>query len=135
MRSVVNCCEEYAGPEALYAQHGVKQFRLNCIDFCDVPLEKIVAAVDHLCGEVDAAHGGAHAPLYIHCKSGRGRAVTIATAFLAKQYHQGNTRVANAVIKKARPVAFGTVYQRPAMVEYASRHLRNSLSRSPVAAS
>eukprot|EP01063_Lacrimia_lanifica_P038272 TRINITY_DN8094_c0_g1_i1.p2 TRINITY_DN8094_c0_g1~~TRINITY_DN8094_c0_g1_i1.p2 ORF type:complete len:298 (+),score=100.69 TRINITY_DN8094_c0_g1_i1:62-955(+) len=134
VRAVVNCCEEYAGTEALYEKMGVRQFRLRCLDFCDVPLDKIIASVDYLCEEVAGASAdGAPPPVYIHCKSGKGRAVTVATAYLAKQYHAGNTQAANAEIKKARPTAFANVYQRPAMRDFASQHLGHPVDREDIA--
>eukprot|EP01064_Diplonema_japonicum_P033048 TRINITY_DN6424_c0_g1_i1.p1 TRINITY_DN6424_c0_g1~~TRINITY_DN6424_c0_g1_i1.p1 ORF type:complete len:252 (+),score=76.98 TRINITY_DN6424_c0_g1_i1:134-889(+) len=116
IKTVVNCCEEYKGPVKVYQEHKVCQLRLNCIDFVDVPLDKILAAVDFLHSK---RHNGG---MYIHCKSGKGRAVTVATAYLAKHFYDGDTEIANLEVKRARPTAIGTVHCRPAMLEFASKH-------------
>ena len=118
VRTVVNCCEEFSGPETLYRLRGVAQVRLHCIDYCDVPLDKIVHAVEQIHAALQE-RGGA---VYIHCKAGKGRAVTVATAYLAKYRFQGNTEAANARIKEARPTAIGTTYQRPAMIDFAENY-------------
>ena len=114
VNTVINCCEEYSGPITLYDKHNVSYFNLNCLDFCDVPLDKIEATMNHISSLVDP-----HPVIYIHCKAGRGRAVTIATAWLAQKYLEGDTRVANEIVKKARPTAISSVYARPDMVEFA----------------
>ncbi|KAJ9470847.1 putative dual specificity protein phosphatase DSP8 [Diplonema papillatum] len=118
VRYVINCCEEYVGPEDVYERHEVAHIRLNCIDFCDVPLEKIVAAVDFM----ERKSPSSDAAVYVHCKAGKGRAVTVATAYLAKHRFNGDARAANEAVKKARPTAIGTVYQRPMVREFASRY-------------
>ena len=117
VKTVVNCCEEYKGPESVYRANGVQQLRLNCIDFCDVPLDRIVRSVEFLNSEN-------RLPVYIHCKAGKGRAVTVATAYLAKHFH-GDTELANKAVKDARPTAIGTVFRRPAMQEFKDNYCKS----------
>eukprot|EP01060_Flectonema_neradi_P013395 TRINITY_DN20165_c0_g1_i1.p1 TRINITY_DN20165_c0_g1~~TRINITY_DN20165_c0_g1_i1.p1 ORF type:complete len:259 (+),score=33.41 TRINITY_DN20165_c0_g1_i1:37-813(+) len=115
INTVINCCEEYPGPISIYEQHGVSYFNLNCLDFCDVPLDKIEATMQHL-----SSLSEPRPIIYIHCKAGKGRAVTIATAWLALKHLEGDTKTANEQVKKARPSAISSVHLRPDMLEYAA---------------
>lgn len=116
VRAAVNCCEEWNG--RAYEAHGIEQLRLNCVDFCDVPEEKLAAAVAFVHRHVEEGHS-----VYIHCKAGVGRSTAVAVAYLASRVDEFQGRAggllpgeaANRHIKARRPPAAAHMFARPSV--------------------
>lgn len=116
VRAAVNCCEEWDG--RAYAAHGIEQLRLNCVDFCDVPEEKLAAAVAFVHRHIEEGHS-----VYIHCKAGVGRSTSVAVAYLASRVDEFQGRAggllpgeaANRHIKARRRPAAAHMFARPSV--------------------
>eukprot|EP01062_Namystynia_karyoxenos_P054536 TRINITY_DN4495_c0_g1_i1.p1 TRINITY_DN4495_c0_g1~~TRINITY_DN4495_c0_g1_i1.p1 ORF type:complete len:313 (+),score=115.66 TRINITY_DN4495_c0_g1_i1:83-940(+) len=118
---VVNCCEESAGPHRVYDREGIEQLRLYCIDYCDVPLERITQGVSWLREQILQGHN-----VYVHCKAGKGRAATIVVAYLARYHFGGDAERANKHLKERRRVAISSIHRRPDVRAYLKQHCPES---------
>lgn len=104
---VVNTCDEYAGPQAAYQQHGIHQLHLPTVDFTHPTLESVERAVDFI--ERETAGGGT---VYVHCKAGRARSATVALCWLLKS--RGMTPAqAQALLLEKRPHVNRYLFARP----------------------
>jgi len=110
---IINCCEESPGPIHIYAKEGIEQLRLYCIDYCDVPLERIAQGVQWMHEQLTSGHN-----VYVHCKAGKGRAATIVVAYLARFDFNSDAEAANKHVKERRRVAIATVHARPDLKAY-----------------
>lgn len=80
VRGVINMCDEYAGPEALYRRAGIRQLHLPTIDFVAPSLEDVRAGVAFL-----REHERRGERVYVHCKAGRGRSATVVLCWLMER--------------------------------------------------
>jgi atypical dual specificity phosphatase len=110
---VVNTCDEYAGPQDLYATHHIEQLWIPTVDFQHPSLENVTAGVDFMHRHI--SEGG---QIYVHCKAGRARSATIALCYLMA--HQGMTAAeAQAHLLKARPHVNAKLPAREVVRQYA----------------
>ena len=107
VRAVVNTCEEYAGPQAIYDSMGIEQLRMPTTDFTHPKLQDIQRAVEFVQSHVAQEH-----TVYIHCKAGRARSATVALCWLIK-YRQLTPQQAQQLLLESRPHVNPRVYQRP----------------------
>ena len=63
VKAVVNTCEEYAGPQAVYRKAGIEQLRIPTIDFTPPSLEDIDKAVQFMDEQISQGN-----KVYVHCK-------------------------------------------------------------------
>ncbi len=75
--AIVNLCEEYAGNGARLSALGFIQLRLPTLDYHRPCAEDIARAVEFITQQIAVGK-----KVYIHCKAGRGRSVTIALGYL-----------------------------------------------------
>jgi len=115
VRAVVNTCEEYAGPVAAYAAHGIEQLRIPTVDFTPPRLEDIERAIVFM--EAQAARG---ATILVHCKAGRGRSATVAACWLIAR-HGLSPEAAQARLQEKRPHVLPTVARRQVVRDFAAR--------------
>ena len=110
--SVVNTCDEYAGPVDAYQQHGIQQLRIPTVDFTHPLIEDVIKAVDFI--EKQVADGST---VYIHCKAGRARSATVALCWLIR--HQGlSPREAQKLLLDKRPHVNPRVFARPVVKQF-----------------
>jgi len=76
-KAVINLCDEYKGPSRYYRRNGISLLWLKTVDH----LEPTVEAMHTACSFIEH-HRRNGSPVYIHCKSGRGRSAAIAMAWL-----------------------------------------------------
>jgi len=81
VRAVINLCDEYTGPVAAYAKHGIIQLRLPTVDFAPPKIDAISTSIQF----IEEQHRQGHA-VYVHCKVGRVRSATIAMCWLMQAY-------------------------------------------------
>jgi len=114
VRAVVNTCEEYEGPVAQYARHGIEQLRIPTTDFTHPKLEDIQRAVEFTQEHAEAGRG-----VYIHCKAGRARSATVAICWLMK-YRGMTMDEAQAALLAARPHINPRLTERAVVQQFAS---------------
>ena len=115
--AVVNTCDEYAGPTKKYAEAGIEQCYIPTVDFTPPALEDIEKSVRFI-----QMHAAAGRKVYIHCKAGRGRSVTVAACYLiAKGY---TPEAAQKLLIEKRPHVNPLVYKRAVVQEFAEKQQR-----------
>ena len=97
VRHVINMCDEYGGPWRSYRRFGIEQLRLPTPDYTPPTLENVRRALAFI-----RAHGDSRHPVYVHCKSGRGRSATVALCWLISE-HGITPPEAEALLLKRRP--------------------------------
>lgn len=110
---VVNTCEEYAGPESEYQQHGIEQLRIPTTDFTHPKLADVQKAVEFVQSHVQKGD-----TVYIHCKAGRARSATVALCWLIK-YRDMTMDEGQAALLKARSHINPRLTQRPVVQQFA----------------
>ena len=110
--AVVNTCEEYCGPVEQYEKYGINQFRMPTIDFTHPAFDDVCKAVDFIDAQV--ADGKT---VYIHCKAGRARSVTVAICWLMKS-KQISAAEAQKIVSKKRPHVNHKVALRPVVQKF-----------------
>ena len=81
VRAVVNTQDEYAGPLATYAQHGIRELRVRTIDFTIPSYQQCVRSVLFMAPFVRRGED-----VLVHCKAGKGRSTTVVLCFLIAAY-------------------------------------------------
>merc|ERR1712216_1117823 len=76
--AVVNMCAEWVGPRAEYDAVGIEQLRLPTVGTTSPTVESLEAGVAFIRSQLNHRRGSR---IFIHCKAGRGRAVTMALAW------------------------------------------------------
>ncbi len=115
INSVVNTCEEYAGPQSRYCELGIEQLRIPTVDFTHPHLSAVDQAVDFM--QTRIAGGG---KVYVHCKAGRGRSATVVACWLIAT--QGlDRRQAQALLTQRRPHVNRHLEERPVVIEFERR--------------
>jgi atypical dual specificity phosphatase len=112
VQAVVNTCEEYAGPVDAYKKLGIEQLHIPTVDFTPPQLENVIRGVAFV--EESIAAGK---QVYVHCKAGRARSVTIVLCWLIKT--QGMTPAeAQKFLEQQRPQTLKSVYKRSVVGQY-----------------
>lgn len=88
---VVNMCEEWGGPKREYEKLGVEQLRLPTQDLCAPTVESLERGIAFIDERVRDNPGER---VLIHCKSGRGRAATMALAWYVSRGHSPDEAIA-----------------------------------------
>ena len=112
VRAVVNTCEEYAGPEHEYAQHGIEQLHIPTTDFTHPRLADVESAVEFI-----QKYKLQNDTVYIHCKAGRARSATIAMCWLIK-YRGMSAEKAQVHLLESRPHVNRKLISRPVVREF-----------------
>ena len=113
VRRVINLCNEYAGPRAAYARHGIEQLRLPTPDFSPPTLDSVRQALA-LIEQAEAAQES----VYLHCKAGRGRSATVAVCRLM-QTNSISAEEAEARLRAIRPHVDRRLHRRPVVAAFA----------------
>ncbi|MCA9177373.1 MAG: dual specificity protein phosphatase family protein [Planctomycetales bacterium] len=118
VRSVVNTCIEYAGPDEAYRRHGIRHLRVPTVDFAPPTLEHIDASLALMRETAAAGHS-----TYVHCKAGRGRSATVVMCWLIEQ-HGMTPAEAQRQLEAIRPHVNHQLDQRSVVREFYQRHLQ-----------
>ena len=113
VKAVVNTCEEYAGPQSEYDEHGIDQLRIPTTDFTHPKLADVEKAVEFV-----QSHASRGETVYIHCKAGRARSATIALCWLMK-YRGMSMEEGQAKLLECRPHVNPSLTERPVVREFA----------------
>lgn len=117
VRGIVNTCEEYSGPSRLYQNYGIRQLRIQTVDFTHPSLESVENAVNFI-----AEHSLRGESVYVHCKAGRARSATIVLCWLIHR-HGLNPDDGQRLLLERRSHVNRRLVQRPVVQEFYSRHL------------
>lgn len=112
VRGVVNTCEEYEGPIALYRKHGIEQFRMPTIDFTHPKLSDVEDAVGFMDTQIEAGNR-----VYVHCKAGRARSATVVICWLIKNRNV-TAEEGQKILLDARPHVNPRLPSRPVVKEF-----------------
>ncbi|MCA9106723.1 MAG: dual specificity protein phosphatase family protein [Planctomycetales bacterium] len=127
VRGVVNTCEEYSGPSRLYHNLGMRQLRVQTVDFTHPSIEAVQQAVDFI-----AEHSERGESVYVHCKAGRARSATIVLCWLIQQ-HGLTPEQGQQLLLERRPHINRRLVERPVVREFYQRH-RGELITDPAEA-
>lgn len=123
---VLNFCDEFHGhPE--YAHFGMRQLRLPTLDYCSPTAQQLENGLEF----IRKLPPGCSA--YIHCKAGRGRAGTMAMAYLIAEKGL-SPQEAQATLSKIRPHVSPRLLNRPTVREMYRRTMQRALSKDARAA-
>ncbi|CAM9254408.1 unnamed protein product, partial [Ectocarpus fasciculatus] len=100
VKTVINMCREYPGPLDRYAQCGIKQYWFPTPDLSEPSTADIGNAIE--CMQKNTFEQPESA-IFVHCKGGRGRAVSVVVCYLLQRGVP--LAEAGAIIKKQRPIA------------------------------
>jgi len=117
IKAVVNTCQEYAGPVQVYAEHSIEQLYLPTVDFVPPSLAFVEQGVDFIQRNVQAGK-----PVYVHCKAGRARSVTIVLCWLIEA--KGMTpEEAQQFLQLQRRQSMPTIYQRQVVQDFVKKRI------------
>jgi len=80
---IVNMCREWGGNLEECKKLNIAHVHVPTADVCEPSFEGLVTAVDRMMQFANSNKG--EKKIFVHCKGGRGRAVTVAVCFLIKQ--------------------------------------------------
>ncbi|RMF73270.1 MAG: hypothetical protein D6744_15855 [Planctomycetota bacterium] len=109
VRAIVNMCEEFGGHTRLLRRCGIEQLHLPTLDYHSPTVEDLRRAVAFI-----GRHAAAGERVYVHCKAGRGRAATVATAYVAITRNI-DVREAEERVRSVRPQIDRNLAQRDAL--------------------
>jgi atypical dual specificity phosphatase len=112
VRSVLNLCEEYSGPEEAYAAAGIEQVRLPTIDYTTPSLSTVRQGVFFI--EKCVSRGDL---VYVHCKAGRGRSATIVLCWMIKAKKIKPNEAMNFLLER-RPHVNKKLHERKVVREF-----------------
>ncbi len=118
VRSVINTCEEYAGPVRQYAAKGIEQLHVPTIDFTPPSLDSVIDSVDYIDRQKSKGK------VYVHCKAGRARSATIAICWLMKQ-HGITPKEAESMLRKKRRQILRNLADRQVVVDYWQKFVKS----------
>lgn len=119
--AVVNICRESAGPLQFYERKGISQLRIPTPDFAEPKYDDVIRAVkfihNSLRKSVDAKEVDEKEPVrldrvFIHCKGGRGRAITVALCYLLYKHRSKRlspTEAMDIIIAKRSVAVYSVV--------------------------
>jgi len=82
IRAIVNMCEEFRGHPTELKRLGMEQLRLPTLDFHCPDRADLLRGVVFIRQQIAAGR-----KVYVHCKVGRSRSVTLAMCYLMATYH------------------------------------------------
>lgn len=110
--AIVNMCKEWPGPRDLYKAEHITQLHLPTIDFRSPLIKDIEKGINFI--EKHRAKGSS---VYVHCKAGKGRSVTLILCWLIAV--KGMTpEDAQAYILQIRPHVSKYLYRRHVVQEF-----------------
>jgi len=115
IRSVVNMCVEYGGPQAGYQAAGIEQLRLPTLDTNQPSFQHLKEGVEFIKRRIKEEPG---AKVLIHCKGGRGRAAALTACYYISQGMSPEEAI--TMMKKKRSVVEPVVTSYPTVMEYAA---------------
>ena len=115
--AVVNMCREWPGPTQAYKDAGLKQLQLATQDTCAPSVDSLERGVSFISEHLRENPGSR---VLIHCKSGRGRAATMALAWFVAQGHSPDTAV--EWMQNKRSVIEPKVSEYSSLVEIAKQY-------------
>ncbi len=113
--AIINLCGEYRGNAALLADLGITQLRLPTLDYHRPCADDIARGVEFIKQQVAAGH-----KVYIHCKAGRGRSVTVALGYLMAT-RQMSPDQAYQELKSIRPHIDRDIPHTPELLAFGER--------------
>uniref|UniRef100_A0A7S0NT14 Protein-tyrosine-phosphatase n=1 Tax=Calcidiscus leptoporus TaxID=127549 RepID=A0A7S0NT14_9EUKA len=106
---VINFCDEFRGHQE-YSGCAIRQLRLPTLDYCSPTAQQLENGLDFIRKQ---PAGGS---VYVHCKAGRGRAGTMAMAYLIVE--KGFTPLeAQRELQRVRPHVSPRLWKRPTVRE------------------
>jgi atypical dual specificity phosphatase len=121
VRTVLNICEEYSGPQDAYNTAGIKQLRLPTIDYTSPSLETVqrgVAFIEECITQGDK--------VYVHCKAGRGRGATVVLCWLVKAKNLPPQRAMEFLLER-RPQVNSRIHKSKEVREFIRSQLGQTL--------
>ncbi len=118
--AIVNLCLEYAGDESRLSALGITQFHLPTLDFHRPTADDIARAVEFI-----NQHIAADQKIYVHCKAGRGRSVSVGMGYLMSA-HKIAAAEAHQRIKSVRRQIDRDIPHNPDVMEYERRVLADA---------
>ncbi len=106
---VINMCGEFPGHAVELETHGVAQLHLPTLDYHSPTEQDMIRGIEFIHEHVAAGQG-----VYIHCKAGRGRSVTLAVCYLMAA-HGLTPEEAHRRIRNVRPQIDRRVVRRKAV--------------------
>lgn len=117
---VVNCTDEFGGYPKLYKAKNLRQLLIPTLDFASPSVAQLEEALRFI---RECVPNGS---VYVHCKAGRGRAATVAAAWLIMEYKL-SAEDAQRRLKSVRPQVSSSLYKRPTLLEFQRRALGEEL--------
>ena len=118
---ILNFCDEFEG-HAEYGRLGIRQLRLPTLDYCSPTAQQLENGLDFIRQQQPGRC------TYIHCKAGRGRAGTMAMAYLIVE--KGMTPgEAQKALSRARPHVSPRLWKRATVREMYRRNQQRLLAR------
>ena len=115
----VNFCDEFAGHRE-YEGAGIRQLRLPVLDYCSPTAQQLENGLEFI---REQPAGGC---TYVHCKAGRGRAGTMAMAYLMTDRGLAPAD-AQAELSRVRPHVSPRLWKRPSVREMHRRNQQRML--------
>lgn len=78
---IINCCGEFRGHAELIAELGMEQLHLPMLDYHPPSEDQVRQGLGFINRQVDRGR-----KVYVHCKAGRGRSVTLVLCYLMTRY-------------------------------------------------
>ena len=116
---VLNFCDEFAGHRE-YEGAGIRQLRLPVLDYCSPTAQQLENGLEFI---REQPAGGC---TYVHCKAGRGRAGTMAMAYLMTDRGLAPAD-AQAELSRVRPHVSPRLWKRPSVREMHRRNQQRML--------
>ncbi len=113
---VINMCREYGGPTEQYSEYAIEHIWLPTPDLSEPRMDDINCAISYI---EDFRVRCPGERVFIHCKGGRGRAVTVALCYLVSKGFRAED--AMALIKSKRPVAASSVLHSEVVKSFIAR--------------
>jgi atypical dual specificity phosphatase len=106
---VINMCGEFPGHTVELETHGVEQLHLPTLDYHSPNEQDMLRGIEFIHRHITAGRG-----VYVHCKAGRGRSVTLAMCYLMAA-HGLTPEQAHRRIRDVRPQIDRRVVRRSAV--------------------
>tara|TARA_B110001452_G_scaffold73755_1_gene59727 strand:- start:311 stop:1186 length:876 start_codon:yes stop_codon:yes gene_type:complete len=124
---VINMCDEFCGHPREYERYRMRELRLPTMDYCSPTAQQVENGLEFIRNQPP---GGT---VYIHCKAGRGRAGTMAVAYLMADKGMPPQQ-AQAALTAVRPHVSPRLWKRPTVRELYRRQQQRMLLQQQQAA-
>lgn len=118
---VLNFCDEFEG-HANYPRLGIRQLRLPTLDYCSPTAQQIENGLEFIRQQLPGCC------TYIHCKAGRGRAGTMAIAYLIVEKGMAPGEAQKA-LSRVRPHVSPRLWKRATVREMYRRNKQRLLAK------